>query len=131
MGAFLLDTHALIWWAIDSTVDRLSPSARRAIEDPDNDVHVSAVTAMEIATKVRIGKLEDGRPLATQFVAQTSARGLLQLPMTAEHGELAGNLLIPHGDPFDRMLIAQAQLERMTLISNEKLFDSFGVVRLW
>lgn len=127
----LLDTHALIWWAITVEHDPLSPVAREAIENPDNAVYVSAVTAMEIATKVRLGKLEEARPLASNFVAQVEARGLSTLDLTADHGERAGSLPIPHKDPFDRLLIAQAQMSGMTLVSNEKRFDGFGVARLW
>lgn len=127
----LLDTHALIWWALDLEEDQLSPGARAAIEDAENEVYVSAVTAMEIATKVRLGKLEEARPLATNFVAQVEARGLTTLDLNAQHGERAGNLAIPHKDPFDRLLIAQAQIEKMTMVSNEKRFDTFGVLRLW
>ncbi len=125
----LLDTHALIWWS--QRLDRLSAAARQAIEDPDNRIYVSAITAMEICTKVRIGKLEEARPLAMGFAAQMAARGFMVLDLTAEHGEHAGNLAIPHKDPFDRLLIAQAQIEQLMLVSNEKRFDDFGVIRLW
>jgi PIN domain nuclease of toxin-antitoxin system len=125
----LLDTHALIWWVFQ--LERLTPVARDAIEDPDNQVFVSAVSAMEIATKVRLGKLEEARPLATGFVQQIEARGLSLLDLTAGHGERAGGLAIPHQDPFDRLLIAQAQIEQLRLVSNEMRFDTYGVLRLW
>jgi PIN domain nuclease of toxin-antitoxin system len=125
----LLDTHALIWWSFQ--LERLTARVREAIEDPDNQIFVSAVSAMEIATKVRIGKLEEARPLATGFVRQIEARGFTTLDLTAEHGELAGGLAIPHQDPFDRLLIAQAQIEQLRLVSNELRFDTYGVLRLW
>lgn len=127
----LLDTHALIWWALDLDVDRLSRAARIAIEDPANEVYVSAVTAWEIATKVRIGKLEAARPLTSNFTGQMVAHGFVPLPLSTDHGERGGALEIPHGDPFDRMLIAQAQIENLKLVSNEKKFDTFGVLRFW
>ena len=125
----LLDTHALIWWTFQ--LERLSARARDAIENPDNSVFVSAVSAMEIATKVRLGKLDEARPLATGFVRQMAARGLTLLDLTADHGERAGGLAIPHQDPFDRLLIAQAQVEGLRLVSNEVRFDTYGVLRLW
>ena len=125
----LLDTHTLIWWTFQ--LERLTRAAREAIEDPGNTVYVSAVSAMEIATKVRLGKLEEARPLATGFVRQVEGRGLSLLALTADHGERAGGLMIPHQDPFDRLLIAQAQIENLRLVSNEARFDTFGVLRLW
>jgi PIN domain nuclease of toxin-antitoxin system len=125
----LLDTHALIWAA--KAPERLGRGARRAIENGENKVFVSAVSAMEIATKYRLGKLPEGEELAKDFVRQVEGHGLVELPLLAAHGQLGGNLPIRHADPFDRMLIAQALIEQMTLVSNENLFDSFGVIRLW
>ena len=125
----LLDTHALIWAA--KAPDRLGSEARRAIEDGDNAIYVSAVSAMEIATKFRLGKLPEGKELATDFVGQIEGHGFVELSLLAVHGQRGGSLAIPHGDPFDRMLIAQAQIEQMTLVSNEEQFDTFGVLRLW
>ncbi|KPF74418.1 twitching motility protein PilT [alpha proteobacterium AAP81b] len=125
----LLDTHTLIWAAI--APEKLTAAARAALVDPDNQIFVSAVSAMEIATKVRIGKVEEARPLATGFVRQIEARGFTILDLTAEHGELAGGLAIPHQDPFDRLLIAQAQIEQLRFVSNEARFDTYGVRRLW
>jgi PIN domain nuclease of toxin-antitoxin system len=129
MTAVLLDTHALIWW---TTEDRLlGPRARKIIEDPDNRVAVSAISAMEISTKYRLGKLDIGERLAFSFVEDVEAEGFELLAVTAIHGQLAGKLGIPHNDPWDRLLIAQAQIEELILISNEKRFDEFGVSRLW
>lgn len=125
----LLDTHTLIWAAL--APQKLGRSARAAIEDAENEVFVSAVSAFEITTKYRLGKLDEAEPLAANFAEQTTARGFGSLPLSAEHAERGGKLAIPHRDPFDRMLIAQAQVEQMTLVSNEKRFDTFGVLRLW
>ena len=124
----LLDTHALLWFVAGS--ERLSAAARAAIDASDG-VLVSAVTAMEIATKHRIGKLANAALLARDFEAQLSARGFIELALTARHAQLAGNLDIAHKDPFDRMLIAQSLVENLPLVSNETLFDNFGVSRVW
>lgn len=125
----LLDTHALIWW---TTLDpKLSRRALAAIADPANTIVVSAVSAVEIAIKHRIGKLPEAAMLATQFTAEMAEEGFIELPLTARHGQLAGNLNIAHKDPFDRMLIAQSILDELPLVSNEAGFDGFGVSRLW
>jgi PIN domain nuclease of toxin-antitoxin system len=125
----LLDTHALIWWArLDR---RLGRQAATAIGDGDNEVFVSAISALEIATKHRLGKLPEGQRWAADFETEMHAEGFLPLPVSVSHARLAGGLAIPHGDPFDRVLIAQSILEGMALVSNEALFDSFGVTRLW
>lgn len=125
----LLDTHALIWAAYKPGM--LSKTARAAIEDGGNPVYVSSVSAMEIATKYRIGKLDISPALAEHFVQEIENRGFTQLVLTCEHGQRGGNLAIPHNDPFDRLLIAQAQIEKLRLVSNERLFDDFAVPRLW
>ncbi|AOO81496.1 type II toxin-antitoxin system VapC family toxin [Bosea vaviloviae] len=125
----LLDTHALIWWlAGDETLSR---PAREAIGDEVNSIAVSAASAMEIATKFRIGKLPDAALLAQDFEAIIADQGFAELAITVRHARLAGEMNIAHKDPFDRLLIAQAQSEDMVLISNEALFDGFAVKRLW
>ena len=125
----LLDTHALIWFLAGK--DQLSAVARDAIRDSGNFVLVSAVSAMEITTKFRLGKLPEAAMLAEDFENQIAIRGFHALPLEIVHAVLAGSLAIPHKDPFDRMLIAQAQLEKALLVSNEAIFDGFGVRRLW
>jgi PIN domain nuclease of toxin-antitoxin system len=125
----LLDTHALIWWlAGDEALSRL---AREAIADEVNAVAVSAASAMEVATKYRIGKLSGAAVLARDFEAIVAAQGFAELPISVRHARLAGEINIAHKDPFDRILIAQAQAEDMTLVSNEALFDALAVRRLW
>ena len=86
---------------------------------------------MEIATKFRLGKLPDAQPLALDFEGETEAVGFQPLSLTIHHAQTAGGFPFPHKDPFDRLLIAQAMLEGMTLVSNEVVFDAFGVARLW
>ena len=124
----LLDTHALIWWILDNP--RLSRRARAVIGDADA-VFVSAISAMEVCTKHRLGKLPEVALLAKEFEERIAIAGLAELPLTARHGQLAGNLLISNKDPFDRMLIAQSILEGIPLVSNETGFDAFGVSRIW
>lgn len=125
----LLDTHALIWWLAGD--DSLGRSAREAIADEDNSIFVSAASAMEIATKFRIGKLPRAALLAREFQAIVAAQGFSELPISVRHARLAGEMAIAHKDPFDRFLVAQAQAEDMMLVSNESIFDAFGVLRLW
>ncbi|MFC5344093.1 type II toxin-antitoxin system VapC family toxin [Brevundimonas staleyi] len=126
---FLLDTHALIWWVFGD--ERFPESLRPRIGDPESVIHVSAVSAMEITTKHRIGKLPGAVMLATEFQATVARLGFLELPLTVDEAVLAGRMLGAHKDPFDRMLIAQALRNDLILISNERLFDDFGVKRLW
>jgi PIN domain nuclease of toxin-antitoxin system len=125
----LLDTHALIWWLAGD--DALSRRAQEAIEDEANSVAVSAASAMEVATKHRIGKLPNVALLARDFEAIVADQGFDKLPITVHHARVAGEMKIDHKDPFDRLLIAQALAEDMMLVSNEALFDDFAVNRLW
>ncbi len=125
----LLDTHALLWWLCDP--DKLGNVARDTIENPDNEILVSAASAMEITTKYRIGKLPYAERLATRFAAEIAAEQFVELSITVAHAELAGQLPFEHKDPFDRLLIAQARIGDIPLISNEKLFDNLGVQRIW
>jgi len=125
----LLDTHALIWWLAGD--DALSPKAQGAIANEANAVIVSAASAMEVATKHRIGKLDGAARLAHDFEAIVATQGFVELAISVSHARLAGQMNIAHKDPFDRLLIAQALAEDMVLVSNEALFDGFAVQRLW
>ena len=125
----LLDTHALIWWLAGDP--SLSPSAQQAITDPNNAVFVSAASAWEISTKHRLGKLPAAAALAADIVTIIAGQGFVELPMTVRHTQLAGSLPGTHKDPFDRMLVAQATLESLVLVSTEAVFDDYGVSRLW
>ena len=125
----LLDTHALIWWLADDPA--LSKMARDAIEDPDNEALVSAASAMEVVTKHRLGKLPGAALLAQNFEVIVRAEGFVPLPIALRHAALAGGLQISHKDPFDRLLMAQSLIEAMPLVSNEQIFDGFGITRLW
>lgn len=125
----LLDTHALLWW-LDGDA-RLSPAAFDAINDRRNEINVSAASAWEIATKVRLGKLPGAVQVAEQFSEFLEEQGFETLDITPEHAIEAGRMPGVHRDPFDRILVAQAKLEGMILISNEAIFQQFGVERLW
>lgn len=124
----LLDTHALLWWA--TLHPSLSPRARSAIGDDASEVYVSAASAWEIATKVRLGKLEWPDEAGT-VNSYALGQGFRCLPVSLEHAERAGRLRMAHRDPFDRMLIAQARAEDLLLVSNDAMFDSTGVLRHW
>jgi PIN domain nuclease of toxin-antitoxin system len=125
----LLDTHALLWWLADDPA--LSVGAREAIAEPGNLVFVSAASAWEITTKNRIGKLPGAALFSNRLGEIIALEGFLELPISVAHAEKAGSLPGAHRDPFDRMLIAQAVAGGLTLVSNERLFDAFGVSRLW
>jgi PIN domain nuclease of toxin-antitoxin system len=125
----LLDTHALIWWILDDP--HLSRRARQALIDLDNTIYVSASSAWEIATKYRIGKLPQAEPFVQAFSESMRKQGFRELSISMDHANRAGLLAGQHQDPFDRILIAQSQAENLLLVSNEKLFDKYGVQRLW
>jgi PIN domain nuclease of toxin-antitoxin system len=125
----LLDTHALLWWIAGDPA--LSRPARTAIGDASNTVLVSAASAWEITTKFRIGKLPGVATIADNLAGVLDAQGFVPLPISFVHGQAAGALPGPLKDPFDRVLIAQAMLDRMALVSNEAGFAAYGVRLLW
>lgn len=125
----LLDTHTLLWWLSDEPA--LTAAAREIIADTKNLILVSAASAWEIATKVRLGKLPTAADLAADFAGHLEREGFQMLTITWDHAIRAGLLPGPHRDPFDRMLIAQAQAENIPILSNEILFDAYGIRRVW
>lgn len=125
----LLDTHALIWWLAGDPA--LSADAKSVIADLENEVFVSAASAWEIATKYRIGRLPQAAALSVDVSGALASQGFIELAITVLHGQTAGSLPGPHRDPFDRMLIAQAKLAGLVLVSNEAVFDQYAVQRLW
>jgi PIN domain nuclease of toxin-antitoxin system len=125
----LLDTHVLLW--ADAEPGRLSARARSLVESFSTEVFVSAASAWEIATKVRIGKLPQAAAFSAEMARRVEMLGFIPLAVTLEHALRAGQLPGPHKDPFDRMLIAQAQAENLALISNERVFDGYGIRRIW
>jgi len=125
----LLDTHTLLWWLDGDR--KLSRRARAVIGAEATVVFVSSASAWEIATKVRLGKLPGATEVAAELPAVVRQQDFTTLPISVVHALRAGNLPGPHRDPFDRMLIAQAQVDDLGLVSNEKAFDIYGVRRLW
>ena len=125
----LLDTHTLLWWLAGD--EALSNTARGAIGDPDNEIFVSAAAAWEIATKYRLGRLPGAAIVAADIASAVASQGFVELPINIRDGQTAGGLPAIHKDPFDRMLIAQAIAADMVIVSNEGLFNAYGVARLW
>lgn len=117
----LLDTHALIWWLEGGT--RLREEARAAIRSRVNEVRVSSVTAVEISIKVAKGKLDAPGDLVAQMVNH----GFMALPVTIEHGIAMLGLPANHSDPFDRLLIAQARCEGLTIVTSDRAFAAYDV----
>jgi PIN domain nuclease of toxin-antitoxin system len=124
----LLDTHTLVWWVEGR--EKLSAKARETMQHDDTVVLVSAASAWELAIKSRMGKFKS-RELTERLDEQILEEGFVPLAISIEHALRAGGLDSPHKDPFDRMLIAQAQIEDLSVISKDKAFDSFAVRRIW
>ena len=125
----LLDTHALLWAVSGDAA--LSRKAAAAIADLENEIYVSAASVWEIATKFRNGKLPNADPFVHAMAESLQRLGFRGLPISLEHAGRAGLLPGEHRDPFDRMLVAQAQAEDLVLVSNERVFDEWKVRRLW
>ncbi len=128
MTQVLLDTHALVWWL--EAKENLSRKAKGIIEDSETVVFVSAASGWELAIKTQIGKFKSAE-LVHALEREIEKEGFIELPISMEHALLAGSLDSPHKDPFDRLLIAQAQVEEVPIVSNDKVFDRFPVRRLW
>jgi PIN domain nuclease of toxin-antitoxin system len=120
----LLDTHVFLWW--DSNGANLPAALRAAVASPGNQIYVSAVTVWEIAIKRASGRLEFSGSAARAI----ERHGFLALPITVEHAEWAGSLPPLHRDPFDRLLVAQAQLESLTLLTVDDQILRYQVPRL-
>lgn len=125
----LLDTHAFLWW-LDGN-KQLPQTVRDLIANEKNSILFSAASAWEITTKVRIGKLPGAVEVANNIANCLLEQGFTELPITINHAQKAGALPSLHKDPFDRMLIAQALIENVPLISNEKLFNQYTIQRIW
>jgi PIN domain nuclease of toxin-antitoxin system len=110
---------------------KMSVRARDAVKDASAEVYVSVVSIWEIATKVRIGKMEEPGDLLRNPHVSLRKLGFYDLPLTLSHARLGGSMIHTHKDPFDRMLAAQALLEGLILVSTDAVFDSLAVTRLW
>lgn len=116
----LVDTHVLIWWA---SSEKISDDAGQAISDPGSDVLISAATIWEAEIKIALGKLT----VAGDLVERAQDNGFLELPISFSHAVAAGRLPPHHQDPIDRMLIAQAQLEGLTIATRDPAFEAYDV----
>jgi PIN domain nuclease of toxin-antitoxin system len=125
----LLDTHALLWWASGDT--KLPRRIRAVIADESNEVTVSAASAWEIATKHRVGRLVAPEALLEGLLDYLEDQHFTDLPVSVRHAQRAGTLASNHRDPFDRVLVAQAQIEGFAIVSVDRVFDDFGVRRVW
>ncbi len=131
MKKILLDTHVLLWWLDNEKHKQIGPTSKAQIEDTRNDVYISAASIWEISIKKSIGALV--APDDLDSIVED--KGFQKLPISLYHGEQAGNLPIhnhpqtgkPHKDPFDRMLIAQAQAEGMFIMTKDAAFSEYSV----
>ncbi len=125
----LLDTHTLLWWLFDDP--QLPQQVRAAIADVATQAYVSSATGWELAIKSRLGKLPHAQEAVSNLAELVRASHMEVLPITLAHALAAGALPGPLKDPFDRMLIAQAQIEGLTLVSIDKAFRRYKVPLLW
>lgn len=121
----LLDTHIFLWWLFDDP--KLPTGIRRFVKDKNNTIFVSAASVWEIATKFRLGRLPEAAEVAKNVPEWITRAGFESMPVTAEHAQLAGDWNLSHRDPFDRMLAAQAKLEKMPLATVDILLKDFPV----
>jgi len=125
----LLDTHAFLWW-LDG--DRRIPrKARALVTDDDKEVFLSAASVREITTKARLGRLPRASAVAADVPSGNGQPRFAPLSITTAHAQRAGSLPGPHRDPFDRMLVAQADLEGLPIVSMDAVFEEYRVTRLW
>jgi PIN domain nuclease of toxin-antitoxin system len=124
----LLDTHAWLWWLKGSSA--LGPQARARIASGDADVWISAASAWEIAIKVALGRLDLGEPPDVCLPREAARSGFRSLAITVEHAARVGRLPEHHRDPFDRLLIAQAQADGLTIVTSDPMIPKYGVPTL-
>ena len=127
--AYLLDSHALLWWWFDP--DRLSGAVRELLSDPSTPVLVSSASVWELSLKHHQGKLPELNDVIADLPGLLQADGFEALPISLAHGLRAGRYSQPHRDPFDRMLAAQAELDRLVLLSADPQLSTFPCQTLW
>ena len=120
--SYLIDTHILLWWVFDSP--KLKVGSRAIIANPEHLIFVSSASAWEITTKYRIGKLPNAKNLVENYISVLNKARFLELPVTTAHALRAGNLSIEHRDPFDRMLMAQAEIEALPIVTYDSAFHT-------
>ncbi|MCC5628064.1 type II toxin-antitoxin system VapC family toxin [Nostoc sphaeroides CHAB 2801] len=125
--SYLIDTHILLWWLFDDP--KLHTDCRDIIRNPDHRIIVSSASAWEIATKYRMGKLPEAKQLVEQYSQILHQAKFIELAITTAHALRAGSLAIAHRDPFDRMIMAQAELESLLVITYDKAFQT-GLIQV-
>lgn len=128
-SGFLLDTHVLLWWLFDDP--KLSSLARDIIRAPENMIIVSSASGWEIATKSRLGKLPQAGDITNKLPSLLQKARIKVLSITMIHALAAGALPGPHRDPFDRMLIAQGQIEQLPIVTSDRAFKKYPVDLIW
>ena len=123
---YLLDTHVVLWLLGDAT--RVPPRVRRVLADRGNELLVSAISPLEIATKARLGKLDEGDLLLQTWSQRMADLDATELPMRWEHARTAGALRWSHRDPFDRVLVAQAACDGLQLVTTDRTITSYSGV---
>ena len=124
-----LDTHTFLWFLLDDP--RLSTTARELIDEPTNDIEVSPATYWEIAIKISLGKYELPEPYDVFIEREIATNDFHILPIAPKHTAVLITLPYHHRDPFDRLLIAQAIVEDIPIVSVDPAFDAYSVIRLW
>ncbi len=129
MPRLLLDTHAFLWWVGDAP--DLKSTAKRAIADIKNECYLSVASCWEMAIKASLGKLRLAKPMERFVTEQLTANGFTLLSVDLRHAAKVEKLPFYHRDPFDRLLIAQAMMEKLTIVSADRTFSKYGVKVLW
>ena len=125
----LIDTQCWLWWFAEP--DRLQEATIAQIVDETNELWLSVASVWEMGIKVGLGKLPLPEPLDRYLSSRMKQLGARSLEIRADHALQAGGLPLHHRDPFDRMLIAQAQVEGMTIVTSDRMFDRYEVEILW
>jgi PIN domain nuclease of toxin-antitoxin system len=129
VNGYLLDTHVLLWWLYDDP--KLSNPARDVIRAPENIIIVSSASGWEIATKSRLGKLPHAGNIIDNLPSLLQKARIKVLSISMAHVLAAGALPGPHRDPFDRMLIAQGQIEQLPIVTSDRAFKNYPVNLIW
>jgi PIN domain nuclease of toxin-antitoxin system len=124
---YLIDTHILLWWFFNDP--KLDNNCREIIRQPKHRIFVSSSTAWEIATKYRIGKLPEAKAIVEDYSGLLQQAKFIELAITSAHALRAGSLPIDHRDPFDRMIMAQAEIENIPVISSDSVFQT-GLIQV-
>jgi PIN domain nuclease of toxin-antitoxin system len=124
---YLIDTHVLLWWLFNDS--KLTDECREIIKNPDRHIFVSSVSAWEIATKYRIGKLPEAKQIVEEYPQILQQAKFIELSIASAHALRAGSLPISHRDPFDRMIMAQAELENFPVITYDAAFQT-GLIQV-